>query len=421
MSGPCSPVGTFRRGRPIRRLIVAAAGFPAIVLFAIAASMSSANALSLEQRRALDLSEYRVTDPDRSYFDVDARRRLLAETRSPVLHEAIEQVTKDAPGCKTVEQIPIIDFKLRMPAYYSNHDEWREAIKPLFAYEDAISALAAASLAIDESYYGHCLIEVLARWADADALSQFHYNSDDRQAWYNIEDMMFTTALAYSVVRGRLPDVESQERKIDAWLNRISRNHISIEGGSQSCCNNHFYRRALHATMIGILTSDDDLFRFGVSAIYSAVSELTADGTLPREFRRGKLAVHYQNYAVLYLVYIAQLIERQGYPAFGLEVGGHTLADAVDRAISMQVAPQEVKIKGVTAQDLHFMDDGQYLSWGEVWLSHFDDPRIERRVASFRPVFNRSAGGYATLYFYDPERDAGGDLPERKKDDGEGD
>ncbi|MEZ5836732.1 MAG: alginate lyase family protein [Geminicoccaceae bacterium] len=80
--------------------------------------------------------------------------------------------------------------------------------------------------------------------------------------------------------------MESQERKIDAWLNRISRNHIGIEGGSQSCCNNHFYRRALHAAVIGILTSDDDLFRFGVSAIYSAVSELTADGTLPREFRR---------------------------------------------------------------------------------------------------------------------------------------
>ncbi|MEZ5836733.1 MAG: hypothetical protein R3D03_13520 [Geminicoccaceae bacterium] len=43
----------------------------------------------------------------------------------------------------------------------------------------------------------------------------------------------------------------------------------------------------------------------------------------------------------------------------------------------------------------------------EVAASHFDDPRIERRVASFRRSSTAALAIYATLYFYDPERDAG--------------
>ncbi|MEZ5826098.1 MAG: alginate lyase family protein, partial [Geminicoccaceae bacterium] len=232
-------------------------------------------ALEFEQRQELDLSAYRVRDTNAGYFDVDERRRYLATTRSPVLRAAIEEAASAVPSCASAKLIPKIDFKLRMPAYYADHEAWREAIRPLFAFEDAVSALAAAFVALGDEHHAHCLIEVLDEWAQADALSAFHYSSSDRQAWYNTEDMIFSAALAYSIVRGRVAGMEAMERRIDAWFNRISHNHIRIRGGTDSCCNNHFYRRALHATMVGILTSDDELFRFGVSAIYSAIAELT--------------------------------------------------------------------------------------------------------------------------------------------------
>jgi poly(beta-D-mannuronate) lyase len=40
----------------------------------------------------------------------------------------------------------------------------------------------------------------------------------------------------------------------------------------------------------------------------------------------------------------------------------------------------------------------------EIWLSRFDAPRLERFIAPHRPVYNRSAGGYVTLLFWDPAK-----------------
>jgi poly(beta-D-mannuronate) lyase len=43
----------------------------------------------------------------------------------------------------------------------------------------------------------------------------------------------------------------------------------------------------------------------------------------------------------------------------------------------------------------------------EIYLSRFADPRIERWLTPHRPAFNRSAGGYLTLFFWDPDRHEG--------------
>jgi poly(beta-D-mannuronate) lyase len=53
-------------------------------------------------------------------------------------------------------------------------------------------------------------------------------------------------------------------------------------------------------------------------------------------------------------------------------------------------------------QDLHFLEDDQYFTWMEIYLSRFDAPRIARWLAAHRPIYNRSAGGHITLYFWDP-------------------
>lgn len=61
--------------------------------------------------------------------------------------------------------------------------------------------------------------------------------------------------------------------EIDKWMVMVAKRHMSYKGGADgSCCNNHFYRRAVYAAIIGVLNKDDDLFRFGISAIYSALS-----------------------------------------------------------------------------------------------------------------------------------------------------
>jgi poly(beta-D-mannuronate) lyase len=205
------------------------------------------------------------------------------------------------------------------------------------------------------------------------------------------------------VVRDQIPDRAAAKARIDAWLARIARHHLSIRGGPSSCCNNHFYRRALYATVIGILNADGDLFRVGVKALMSALHEMGPRGELPREMARGAKAVHYQNYALIYLVLIAELIERQGYPAYGMHIDGHSLHDAVSFALDLLEDPSEL---GDLAphQDLRFIEDDQYFAWMEIYLSRFADAPIERWLSARRPVFSRSAGGYLTLFFWDPDR-----------------
>ena len=373
----------------------------AAMFCALAAPGDAADRFTLEDRRALDLERYVVTDPHAGYFDVAARMQWLKHAGAPMLQDQIDRLTMQV-GCRDKLALPVIDRELRMPAFYQDQAAWREAIRPLFAFEDAVSDLAGAYVASGDRYFADCLIDLLHAWAMADALTKFHYTPTDRQAWFNIEDMLFAAGLAYSVVRDQIDGRQIEREKIDVWLAKAARIHLSIDGGSSSCCNNHFYRRALYASVIGILNMDNALFRVGVSALYSALHEMGARGELPREIERGNRAVHYQNYALLYLIPIAELIERQGYPAYSLSVGGRTLHDAVAFTLEILEEPAALRDLAPAAQNLRFIGDKQYFAWMEIYLDRFRNPRMERWLAGRRPIYNRSAGGYITLFFSEP-------------------
>jgi poly(beta-D-mannuronate) lyase len=392
----------------VRRGLAASGGVlvaTVMMLAAVASSQGGAALFSEDERMALDFDDYVVVDSSAGYFDVAARRAFLAETSNRTLRAQAAELGGEV-GCAERLRMPVIAGELRLPSFYDEPDAWRAAVEPLFAFEDAVSALAGGFVATGDAAFADCLIDLLGQWAEADALMRFHHTDDDLQAWFNIENMLFAAGLAYSVVRDQLPGRALDKRRIDAWLARAAHNHLSIPGGPSSCCNNHLYRRALYATIIGVLVGDDDLFRVGVGALVSALHELTEEGALPRETARGRLAAHYQNYGLLYLVPIAQIIERQGYPAFELSVGGRTLRDAVDFTIDVLEDPGTLAELAPPRQDYGFIHDNQYFAWMEIWLSRFDAPRLERFVAQRRPLYNRSAGGYVTLFFWDPGDDS---------------
>lgn len=372
----------------------------ALVVFALfgAPHAGLSELLSFEARQSLDLSAYRVMRPNAGIVDVARRRLELRHAHSPQF--VLARRALPLLACADIRELPLFDFRLAMPAFYEQPMAWRQAIKPIFAFEDAITHLAATSLLQDGDYAARCIVDVLEKWAQAQALTSFHYSSKDRQAWYNTEDMLFAIGQAYALVRGRIPELATAEAKIDTWLAKASRNHISIAGGPDSCCNNHFYRRALHAAIIGVTVGAHDLFRFGVSALLSALHEMQPDGGFPRELSRPSRAIHYQNYALLYLVPIAEIVAAQGYYPYGWEVEGRTLATAVDFTVRLMGDPQSIETIDPLAQNLDFLSDRQYFAWAEIWLSRFDNSSLEARVAALRPIVNRSAVGHATLLFY---------------------
>lgn len=365
-------------------------------------SLSAQATMSYEERQRLDLSQYTVTDPDASYFDVKARMALLARTDNDLLQYASDQL-KHGPSCQQELAKPALDSVIRIPGYYPQPKAWELASEPLFDFEDTVSNLAGSYVATSDTYYADCLVRFLDKWARHDALSEFYYNRLEPQGWYSTESMMFAAAMAYSIVRPAVEGREEEIARINDWLNRLAHKHSAIRGGDPSCCNNHFYRRALYASMIGVLTDDDELFQFGISAIYSALSDMTPQGALPHEMARGRRASHYQNYALLYLVNIMQVAYRQGYDLFNFEYHGHTIDDAVQFALDTFDDPAALGDLATHAQYRGFLDDEQYLAWMEIYLKHRDDPRVSHYVSQKRPIDNRSAGGYVTFYFMDPK------------------
>lgn len=362
-------------------------------------------AYTYEERQALDLSEYVVRDPDAGFFDVAARRAFLLNTSHDVLRLQVERM-KMGFSCRDYLELPIIDQRVIVPPFYADPARWRAHAQPYFAFEDMTSELAAAQLVAEDTYHAECLIDVLLQWARARAFEDFHYETVKRQAWYQIESSVFAAAMAYSTVRPLITTRTGDLREIEAWFTRIATKHSAIRGGRDgSCCNNHFYRRALYAAMIGVLTQNNDLFRFGVSSVLSAIEGATPEGALPIEMARGPLAAHYQNYAVMYLMWTAQIAERQGYPLFEMEIEGRTLHTLIDFNIRILQDLQTLEgFAPVEGQKLTYQQDDQYFAWFELYLSRYDRPAMERMIDIRRPLYNRSAGGFTTLLFYDPER-----------------
>ncbi|WP_136064536.1 alginate lyase family protein [Modicisalibacter radicis] len=363
---------------------------------------SSAWSYTYEERQEKDFSQYTVTDPDASYFDVSARMALLDDTSNSLLLGQMDRL-QITDNCTSLMATPPLDERIRIPGFYPSPDAWREATRPLFNFEDDVSRLAGAYVATQNDYYSECLIKFLNKWAEANALWKFYYSPHDPQAWYSTESMMFAAALAYSIVRPRIEGMEEKKQHIDDWLSSLAKRHSAIPGSSGDCCNNHFYRRALYASMIGVLTDDDALFQYGVSAVYSALSDLTPEGGLPHELTRGRRATHYQNYALLYLVTNMQVIARQGYDIFNLEIDGLTIQDPVTYLFQIIDDPTRLEDYAPHEQYHGFLNDDQYFSWMEIYLHHKDYPRMERFLKQYRPLNNRSAGGYITLYFMAPE------------------
>jgi poly(beta-D-mannuronate) lyase len=115
-----------------------------------------------------------------------------------------------------------------------------------------------------------------------------------------------------------------------------------------------------------------------VTALHSALFEMNPQGSLPREMVRGSRMIHYQNYAVLYLVTIMELIARQGYPIYEYEVDGKTIHRAVDYTLTALEDPEVVERRTGTIQDLWFMEDPQYFAWMELYGARFPSDRIDR-------------------------------------------
>lgn len=198
-----------------------------------------------------------------------------------------------------------------------------------------MASLANQCVSHGDKRYPQCLLDQLALWAAADALTA--HTIDPRlgasnQAWFQSEWTIAAAALALSqVVHEPALDAARLDSAI-AWLHRAWLEQISYAGGPATCCNNHAYWRGLQATLEGVLANDQTLFRWGLGRYALAIDHLVAvgdDAQWPLEMARKELALHYHNFALLPLVLMAEIAPQQGLELYAYQAAGRDLHSAV--------------------------------------------------------------------------------------------
>jgi poly(beta-D-mannuronate) lyase len=271
------------------------------------------------------------------------------------------------------------------------------ATAPYRKLDDAVSDGAGRYVVTGESSEAVCVANLLARWAAANALLDYSYQ-ESSQAWYQVEWTLSSISLSWSVVQTDPAIPAAQRAAILAWMHKVTEYMFDQDPhpGDDARENNHAYWRALCATSVGILTSDDKLYRRGLSQYFRAIGQINPDGSLPLEMARHENALHYQSFALSPLVLIAELASRQGVDLYSLQVNGHTIDDAVDFLVRASADPSLVRKYASEPQTFSLFSGEKPPAWTEFWAArHPGKPWTSLLTA---PLVDSTIGGNTTIY-----------------------
>ena len=295
-----------------------------------------------------------------SVLDVPARQAYLKSTTSPLLHDAV----KGLHSCLKLDAVPAPVGMMRIPHHYLNGSHGptnpAEAAATVMygKFEQRITAGMNQYVATGSHAEAQCALDQMDTWAKGNALTNYDpHDNDNTQSWYQAEWTLCSAGVTMSVLVNDAALDLAEQKRVAQWLDNAAHKLISYENPGE-LGNNHHYWRALAATSIGVVASDDALFQFGVSVFKQAVGQIDKNGAFPREMDRHERAIHYQGFALQPLVPIAEFAARQGVDLYAYSANGHTLRDAIvffGRAVNdpsiVKQYTQDEQMKGFGSDD----------------------------------------------------------------------
>lgn len=244
-----------------------------------------------------------------------------------------------------------------------------------------------------------CALDWLEHWASANAMTDMR----SKQAMFNLSQTLGGFALAYLQIRNA-PDLrEEQKERVESWLRTLGRQVVNSKDNNLEVSgrNNHRYWAGLAAAASGIAADDELLVDWGRDSARIGLSQITPEGTLPLEIKRGKRARDYHIYAAEPLVATAELARSRGVDLYAENNGA--LKRLVDRVVASLDDPTFFE-KASGAKQEPFPDNGivpaNRIAWLEIYQSRFPSPRIEAVLTSRRPLASSGLGGDLTLLFH---------------------
>lgn len=278
---------------------------------------------------ASSLQAQHVSNPRASLIDVSARQHLLEHTSDPLLLAAKVSL----PSCVNTPAVAAPPSPIDIPHHYlsGSHGPTNPAeaaaTHVYAAFETRITAGMNQYVATGSEAEAKCSLDQLDTWAKAKALLNYD-PKESSQAWFQVEWTLSSAGITDSVLVADANLDRAQQKRVTSWLNTAAHKLIAFEKPTDNP-NNHHYWRALAAISVGVASSDDKLFNFGVDTYKQAIDEIDARGAFPREMARHERATHYQTFALQPLIPIAEFAARQRIDLYSYAPNGRSIRDAI--------------------------------------------------------------------------------------------
>ncbi len=340
-----------------------------------------------------------IADPSASFLNVEARRAELAHATTPRVLEALTSKS----GCVRSRQPAPPTGRMIIPHHYLSGSNGptnpleNVATTPYRQLNAAVSNGASRYVATGDPAEAVCVANLLSQWAAGNALLDYSF-TESSQAWYQVEWTLSSISLAWSVVQTDPAIPAAQRAAILKWMHKVTEYMFDQDPHPEDHAreNNHAYWRALCATSVGILTSDETLYRRGLAQYARAIGQMNPDGSLPLEMARHENALHYQSFALAPLAMIAELAARQGVDLYSMRVNGHTIGDAVGFLVRASADLSLMKKYASEPQTFSLFSGEKPPAWLEFWAArHPGKPWTDLLTT---PLVDSTIGGNATIY-----------------------
>lgn len=233
-----------------------------------------------------------------------------------------------------------------------------------------------------------CALDLLDRWAKADALMGpiSGYQGYYERSWAGTD---------FALVLLRLPsDLRdanaSRLTGINVWLT-----HIAVATRDSDAINhlhnNLVYWAGLNLVAIGTVSHQPELIDAGLARAREGLRDIGPNGALEREVKRGDRALHYHTFALLPLVFTAELARQQHVDLY-LE-NDHALSRLANLVIEAVIDPSSFASITPIKQNLFPWTLQDELAWMEPYYAHTRDRRLPALIAPRRPLREWRLGG----------------------------
>jgi poly(beta-D-mannuronate) lyase len=250
-----------------------------------------------------------------------------------------------------------------------------------------------------------CALAPLDAWARGGALlGAFNTQGAYRRKW-----TLAGVAVAVLLIRDAPGLDPVAMSRVTDWLGAVARQvqppYERIRPGTAltSSRNNHATWAGLAVAAAGVAAGDRALLDWGVARLSLTLAEVDADGALPQEVRRGRMALHYHLFTLQALAPLLRIAEANGHALRAEEAGalgrlvGLSVASIMDpsRMAAIAGVPQ-----GHLTEDPRFDDRTRYARAAqglEALQGRRPDPALEPLLAAHRPFRAPWLGGNVSL------------------------